>query len=846
MAATKKKTTKKTSGKTGSARTNNKKQAAAQQPTGLDTPLKKAILSLVLFGVGIFLFITLIFDITGVAGHAIRTFLLGLFGGGAFLIAPFLIYIAFLIGTEKYHVSIVIKLWTTLLMVIDAGAMMHMVVGTLDFHAGVVGEIYLAGSAYGSGGICGGLLAIGLTTLFGKIGSWIVLVLMLAIWLIVFTGLTLYQLVHLIIPEREKPPLADQQSWEEESEKEQPPVPPSPSRVHKLRPARKKIDIPVDSADAAVVDTHTGEVLGAYPLGKDPKGKKQPLPTLDIDLDAIVSDVGTNSARQPAASPAAPPAAADLSVSAAEQAALEKAEKEQTQKEIKAYEQQIEAEVSVRQEAADGEKVWRYPTIDLLDEPPKTSLQSSPSAEGRENAHKLVQTLASFGVEANVITITEGPSITRYELVPAAGVKIRQIVNLADDLALSLAVSGVRIEAPIPGKAAVGIEIPNKTLKPVHIREILDAKEFRDAKSRLSVALGRDITGRAIVTDLAKMPHLLIAGATGMGKSVCLNTMIVSLLYKADPDEVKFIMIDPKMVEFTMYAKVPHLFIPVVTDAKKAAGALNWAVSEMLKRYKTFSEQGVRNIDGYNQKAERSQGSEEEIPKLCQIVIFIDELSDLMMAAPGEVEDAICRLAQMARAAGMYLVIATQRPSADVITGVIKANIPSRIALAVSSQLNSRIILDMGGAEKLIGKGDMLFFPVGMSKPLRVQGCWVSDQEIERVTDFLKEGSTANYNDEAIAFIEEEAAKENSADSGLPEDQSADALLPDAIECVVSAGQASTSLLQRRLKVGYARAARIMDEMEERGIIGPHEGSKPRAVLITKQQWQEMVTRTDE
>ena len=478
-----------------------------------------------------------------------------------------------------------------------------------------------------------------------------------------------------------------------------------------------------------------------------------------------------------------------------------------------------------------------YPPVSLL-KMPKSGAGVDTSEELKANAARLVDTLKSFGVQTRIIDISRGPTVTRYELQPSAGVKISRITGLADDIALNLAAAGVRIEAPIPNKAAVGIEVPNKQVDIVTMREIIDSPEFENSKSKLSVALGRDISGNVTIANLAKMPHMLIAGATGSGKSVCINSIIVSLLYKATPKEVKLLMVDPKVVELGVYNGIPHLLVPVVTDPRKAAGALSWAVTEMLNRYKIFADNNVRDLDGYNEMARIS----DELETLPQIVIIIDELADLMMAAPNEVEDAICRLAQMARAAGMHLVIATQRPSVDVITGVIKANIPSRIAFAVSSQVDSRTILDGGGAEKLLGRGDMLFYPVGMPKPVRIQGCFVSDKEVEQIVQFVKHKDTASYDEQVISEIEKNAVKETKPgkaehDGGGFDDE--DEMLPAAIECVVESGQASTSFLQRKLRLGYARAARIIDELEAQGIIGPMDGSKPRQVLMTRQQWIE-------
>lgn len=495
----------------------------------------------------------------------------------------------------------------------------------------------------------------------------------------------------------------------------------------------------------------------------------------------------------------------------------------------------------VADEIVEETVVYELPPVDLLD-PPKSTGSTGSANELREKGETIVKTLKSFGVGTHIVEICQSPSVTRFELQPDPGVKISRITSLADDIAMNLAASGVRIEAPIPNKNAVGIEVPNAEKAMVTLREILENNTFKNSKSRLNVALGRDIQGEATCADLAKMPHLLVAGTTGSGKSVCLNTMIMSLLYNATPEEVKLIMIDPKKVEFTVYRSIPHLLVPVVADPRKAAGALSWAVAEMDKRYALFAEKGVRNLQGYNTYAVSNN-----LPKMPQIVIIIDELSDLMMAASNEVEDSICRLAQKARAAGMHLIVATQRPSVDVITGLIKANIPSRIAFAVKSQIDSRTIIDTQGAEKLLGNGDMLYCPVGLSKPVRVQGCYVSDDEIERVIEFVTSQGDVKYDDAVMQEIELKAAQDGKKKSNASVESDtasagdySDEMIPKAIEVVVEAGMASTTLLQRKLKLGYARAARIVDELSEMGIIGPFEGSKPRKVLITKEQWYEM------
>lgn len=481
---------------------------------------------------------------------------------------------------------------------------------------------------------------------------------------------------------------------------------------------------------------------------------------------------------------------------------------------------------------------YEFPPLTLLKEGDKKAGKGNSRAL-TETASKLQKTLYNFGVVAKVEHVSVGPAITRYELKPSEGVRVSKIANLADDIALNLAAKTIRIEAPIPGKQAVGIEVPNEESEVVHLRDILDTDTFKNHKSKLAFALGKDVSGEEIVTDIAKMPHVMIAGATGSGKSVCINTLIASIIYKAKPSDVKLIMVDPKIVELSVYNGIPHLMIPVVTDPKKAAGALAWAVQEMENRYTKFAAKGVRDLAGYNDAVEK----EDTLGKLPHIVIIIDELADLMMVAKNDVEGAICRLAQKARAAGMHLVIATQRPSVDVITGLIKANIPSRIAFAVSSQIDSRTILDQVGAEKLLGKGDMLFFPTGAPKPVRVQGAFVSDKEVEKIVDFLKSNGETTYRDDITEYIEKANCTDKEIDEGIMDDDETDPLLNEAIQTVIETGQASTSFIQRRFKVGYARAGRIIDQMEERGIISGYQGSKPREVLMSKERWEELNTQ---
>ena len=596
--------------------------------------------------------------------------------------------------------------------------------------------------------------------------------------------------------------------------------------LEQIRPsgfARKhlsEIDIPVDDPIRL-----RPEAAGAEAEELPPVAFREPAP---IQQQHSEIDSSASAPKAPAA-PAVKPLPSDkVKSSDARQAAAE-------------IEQQIESS------PAAAKANYSYPPIDLLDKLTNNSVDAS--TEMRENTRRLQEKLACFNIDAQIVNVTRGPNVTMYELQLAQGVRLSKLTGLSDDIALELGASGVRISA-IPDKnSMVGIEVPNKQVSTVSIREVLDSRDFRNAKSKISFAVGKDINGNCVIGDIAKMPHVLIAGTTGSGKSVCTNSILISLLYKASPDEVKLIVVDPKMVEFGIYNGIPHLLIPVVTDAKKAAGALQWAVTEMMRRYRSLSEAGVRDIESYNKLAATEEGLE-PLPKL---VVVIDELADLMLVAGKEVEEAICRIAQMGRASGVHLVIATQRPSADVITGLMKANIPSRIALVVSSAMESRIILDSMGAEKLIGRGDMLYAPLGKGKK-RVQGCYIDETEVQRVIDFVKANGSPDYNDEVQQEIDLRASQsgKNSAPSssatpsnpsGATDDEG-DEMLPAAVDVILETGLCSVSLLQRRLKLGYARAARIVDEMEERGLVGPFEGSKPRQLLITKEQWSAMQNGT--
>ena len=606
----------------------------------------------------------------------------------------------------------------------------------------------------------------------------------------------------------------------------------------------------VQRAEEAGFVDEDEELVSAMPTKKTTAARKTPRSVIDIPLDDPVEPVPVLGEKErkgffvhkDEAVRTPDQVLRDEQPESGEQPVAEEKKRRRKTKELSREEVQEAAdEVSraIEGELAEAEEAYQYPPITLLEQGAGGG-QNQAGIEQRKNALRLAQTLRSFGVDAKAGEVVYGPSVTRYEFTLDQGVKLSKITNLADDIALALGASGVRI-APIPNKSSVvGIEVPNRDVTAVRIRDVIESRSFTEHVSSVAFAVGKDIGGNHIVGNIAALPHVLIAGTTGSGKSVCTNSLIVSLLYKSTPDEVRFIMVDPKMVELAPYNGIPHLLIPVVTDPKKAAGALQWAVYEMMKRYKLFSENGVKKLSEYNDLAKKNP----EIKKLPTGVVVIDELADLMLVAAKEVEESICRVAQMGRAAGMHLVIATQRPSSDVITGLMKANIPSRIAFAVASSLESRIILDNQGAEKLVGKGDMLYFPLGAGKPQRVQGCFITPEEIERVVSFVKEGGEADYSSEVMEKIEEALRKDEKGSgkqSGEPSSaDDGDELLPAAVEVVLETGQASVSMLQRRLKLGYSRAARLVDQMEERGIVGPFEGSKPRQLLIDRAKWQEM------
>jgi len=743
-----------------------------------------------------------------------------------------------------------LRVWCCLSLSAVFAAIFHLFMSKTEYSGGIeiVKKLYEDGALMKSGGVIGGLAAIGLKVVFSKIGAAILLIGGALLLFILAFNISVVAILEYIF-KRERP----------EYELQEPVKPASGENGHRhARPAAaspkphtvsRAIDIPLDDGPAPAADNGTakGESSGGFFRKRTP-GIKTPDEVLrESDQEKTAADplAATYTVNGSAAHVQTPlrtekeEPADRLQSAASVSAPLDPAALKQEEKLKAAENEEIKRRVAEEIQAgigAETKAMYNYPPFSLLTPADETNTTDA-TAELKLNASRLTETIKSFGIEARLINVTRGPSVTRYELEMDRGIKLTKLTSLADDIALSLGASGVRI-APIPDKVAVvGIEVPNKLVSTVRLREVLESKEFINSRSRVSFAIGKDISGECIVGDIARLPHLLIAGTTGSGKSVCMNSLIISLLYKSTPEEVRLIMIDPKMIELNIYNGIPHLLIPVVTDPRKASGALQWAVTEMMNRYRLFAERNVRDISQYNEVAAASG----EFDRLPHIVIVIDELADLMLVAAKEVEESVCRIAQMARAAGMHLIIATQRPSADVITGIMKANIPSRIAFAVASQLESRIILDTTGAEKLAGKGDMLYFPLGAGKPHRVQGCLVSSSEVERVVEFVKKSGQADYSDEVMEHIERSAAEAGKGTPGAGEaDSDADEMLPQAVEIILETGQASVSMLQRRLKLGYARAARLVDQMEARGIVGPFEGAKPRQLLITKEQWEEM------
>lgn len=894
-ASGRKKTSSKTSSKGAKTASRSKASAVPKRSSGL-SPRVRAILYAAVAAV----FVCIIFIKGSNVWTMIRSFFFGVLGFGIFLVPVTLFYLCVMTEKEKQVARYKLKLFLCVVIILFIGALIYAGSGAkysdMNFFA-CLGNLFKDASDTSrymtfDCGIIGGLLGYPLVVLFGSTAALFTSFVVTAALILIVANISIKDMtaaasrtaVHIREAGEERARVRRERREENRERKLAErgdidialegenrkssgsfidiPLDDKKTKVKKAKSAVNGIDTDIaDSKEENAADKDLSQdLINIINRASKPMGK-----SADNTVSAIAEDISNEKSASKAEPTEVKP---DAETENIVKKALLKSKKDNSEEAGDEIAEQLDRAVR-SDNSQKEEKKYQFPPIQLL-KPKLNSDDSDAMEEMQNNAKKLIDTLTSFGVKASIVNICRGPSVTRYELQPAPGVKISKITNLSDDIALSLAANGVRIEAPIPGKAAVGIEVPNKVVSMVTMRELIDSDKFRNSKSKLTTVLGRDISGEIVVTDLAKMPHLLIAGTTGSGKSVCVNSILMSILYKATPDEVKLLLIDPKMVEFSKYKGIPHLLIPVVSDAKKAAGALAWAVNEMLQRYKIFSEYDCKDIDSYNSLIEKNMNYMEKNPpvvneegeevqpvlevnglpvakeKMSRVVIAIDELADLMMAAPSEVEDSICRLAQMARAAGMHLILATQRPTVNVITGLIKANVPSRISLKVSSNTDSRTILDTGGGEKLIGRGDMLFSPVGAPKPIRVQGCYASDEEIEGVTHYIKKAYSAQYNSEIEEKIKRIAAEEiaqgkksGDSDSSSDEGLDIDSKMEEAIKCVIDAGQASTSLLQRRLKVGYARAGRMIDDMEQMGVVGPHQGSKPRDVLMTYNEWLE-------
>ena len=844
--------------KNASGTTKKGKNNQKTQEPALQIPVRAitAVTCLVLF----ILFLVIFLKPDGVLVEKVfLPFVLGMIGNVAFYVSiPGLLYL-FTIQAFSGKRPILLRSVCLISFVLICGCISQLSLPTAGLPTGlsILVALFQGGAAGTTAGLLCGGVALLLQWLCGTAISYIILIVAALFTLLAAFQITIPSIIRAI----ENRPRAD---WEDE-EKEEVPEPAAVVVNHiankriehkenkrRIQAERAMIDIPLDDDEPAV----------SAPKRKPSKKAADFMSQVDTDVEAPVAAASKPVKAEaqpelilpePKAEAPAPnntivmePVQSEMLVFEKQEAAApaESVTPIDTAKQPKvtakdAEESAAEVALEIAQAEAAPKQAYCFPPIDLLNAPSRSSQDGT--MEMRENSRRLNETLASFKIEAHIINVTRGPSVTRYEVELEKGVKLSKLTSCADDIALSLGASGVRIAA-VPGKiSVVGIEVPNRAVTTVSLREVIDSNEFNRSKSKSSFAVGKDIGGTCIVGNIAKLPHMLIAGTTGSGKSVCMNSIIISLLYKASPEDVKLIMVDPKMVELGIYNGIPHLLIPVVTDPKKAAGSLQWAVTEMMRRYKAMSDAGVRDLESYNSIIE----AEGEGTKLPQVVVIIDELADLMLVAAKEVEESICRIAQMGRAAGIHLVIATQRPSADVITGLMKANIPSRIAFAVASAMESRIILDTQGAEKLVGKGDMLYAPIGNGKPLRVQGCFVSDPEVEAVATYVKSNFDTSYDQQIMEEIEKKAAQTgNSKPAAADPEPSAeeldgDEMLPAAVDVILETGQASVSMLQRRLKLGYARAARIVDEMEEKGIVGPFQGSKPRTILITKEQWEQ-------
>ena len=835
--------------KKSSAKKHNATEKKQEQTDKTQIPVR-VISSAILLGLFV-LFLIASFQTEGLLVRLTKDLVCGLIGqAGFYILIPVLLYMFFI---HAFSGDRPIRMRSVCLgiFLLISGAIAHLSMNPQHLTSGfsLIGELYTGGVEGTTGGVLCGGVALLVHLLCGSIVSYIVLIVCGLLSLLGGMQITIPSIIR-AIQNRPRP------DWEEEEKTPRQ----EPAAVVVNHIANKRIEYiekrrnAVETADTTKSVNRAEQILSQIDSDvSEPVAVATGVTIQTGNEPEIITDTlkPIQSIQRDEIPETMPPLfeavanEADLQSFTQEDAALLQQKpvtkgNKVTAEEADACAAQIAQEIARADEVQKPE--YRFPPIDLLK--PAAGTMADGTAEMRENSRRLNETLASFKIEAHIINVTRGPSVTRYEVELEKGVRLSKLTTAADDIALSLGASGVRIAA-VPGKiSVVGIEVPNRVVNTVSLREVIDSQEFDKAKSKSSFAVGKDIGGSCIVGNISKLPHMLIAGTTGSGKSVCMNSIIISLLYKATPDEVKLIMIDPKMVELVNYNGIPHLLIPVVTDPKKAAGSLQWAVTEMMRRYKAMSDAGVRDLESYNSIMESQQ---EPNAKLAQVVVVIDELADLMLVAAKEVEESICRIAQMGRAAGIHLVIATQRPSADVITGLMKANIPSRIAFSVASAMESRIILDTQGAEKLVGKGDMLYAPIGSGKPRRVQGCFVSDAEVEAVAAYVKENFTSDYDEQVMEEIEKKAMQTGSKQTATASDpepnsdeMTGDEMLPAAVDVILETGQASVSMLQRRLKLGYARAARIVDEMEERGIVGPFVGSKPRAILVTKEQWERM------
>ena len=833
--------------KTTKGKTDSKAKAKAQEiqaKKNADKRVIDEIWAIITIAIGVFLAVASFTGGAGKLGVIISLGMKGLFGHMAYVLPFYLIVFGILLfarQTSHFSIKTIVLLFVILLMLCTINSIRFIEPDKIEWSWEIVGGFYTTGEKLLSGGFLGMVLRSVLVMWLGKSGCWIFTVVVTLICLLLLINTPVSRFFAKIGEKMEERRLIKENAHLDLETEDEQGVQVAMKTLPKASAAGKPDTQPSPQHEIKIVTSSQSQAeyippsQAAAPL--TPEKKNSILKYMNDDSlfgRHKSSTTGLEDKRQAEAGYGIEGAEASVPVHSVHEKpenlgmtgtpARENAEKLSNKE---AREAMLSQEELNQTQAV---KKYKKPPISLLERSSGGARANSSLLTAK--AQKLEETLRNFHVDARVMQVTQGPTVTRYEIQPAVGVKVNSIVRLADDIALNLEAKSIRIEAPIPGKAAVGIEVENDAVTMVRLREIIDSDEFKNSKSKITFAVGKDISGKAIVADLKSMPHLLIAGSTGSGKSVCINSIITSLLYKANPDEVKLILVDPKVVELGNYNGIPHLLIPVVTDPSKAAAALNWAVAEMTDRYKKFAEEGVRDLESYNEYVRANEEPEKVMP---QVVIIIDELADLMMAAPSQIEESICRLAQMARAAGMHLIVATQRPSVDVITGVIKANIPSRIAFAVSSQVDSRTILDMQGAEKLVGKGDMLFNPMGMGKPIRVQGTFVTDGEVHKVIDFVKsqvENGTSSYNEDILTKIERTNVQESMDDS--------DDFLPEAIDLVVRSGQASVSMLQRRFRIGYNRAARIVDMMEARGIIGPQDGSRPRQVLMTEEELENL------